>query len=151
MIDIKDLREQVLTGLATSGCFETVVGHEPKAAPARNNVTAAVWNVGMTFVQSSGLAALSARVEIQVRIYTSMLTEPQDDIDPAVMFAADQFIQYVTSDFDLGSRARYIDFLGADGEGFRASSGYLTQDQKPFRVMDIFIPVIVNDAYPLSA
>jgi hypothetical protein len=151
MIDIKDLRTQVLDGLAASGCFEAVVGHEPKAAPSRNGVTAAIWNARLTFVSSSGLAALSARVEFQVRIYTSLFTEPQDDIDPTVMNAADAYLQYVTADFDLAGRARYVDFLGSEGEGLRAESGHVTQDSKPFRVIDIFIPIVINDAYPLSA
>jgi len=151
VIDLRDLRGQVLDGLLASGCFDRVVGHEPKAAPPSGGVTAAVWNVGLTFVRSSGLNALSARVEAQIRIFNSMLMEPQDDIDPAVMDACDKFLAYVTADFDLGSRLRYVDFLGSEGEGLRAATGYLEQDRKPFRVMDVFIPMIINDAYALSA
>lgn len=149
MINFLDLRTQVLDGLAASGQFETVIGHEPKAAPPRTGVAAAIWNTNMR-TASSGLNALSMLVEFQVRCYSSMLQEPQDDIDPRVMAGADALVQYLADTFTLNGRTRYIDFFGSDSEGLRVNSGYLTQDQTPFRVVDVFIPLVINDAYPLS-
>ncbi len=150
-IDFIGLRGNVLDGLAATGLFANVVGHEPKAAPVRDGLTAAIWNAEVSPIQSSGLAALSMLVELQVRIFTSMLGEPQDAIDPAVMDAADKLMAYLASEFTMGSTARYIDLLGSDSEGLRCQTGYLTQDSTPFRVMDVFVPILINDAYTLTA
>lgn len=139
-----------LTSLAgTLGVFDVVVGHEPKAAPSVNGVTCAVFFMGARPIQESGLSNVSMAVEYWVRIYTSMLQEPQDLIDPRVMDAADKILLAVAGKFTLGlSDVRYVDVLGAHTDGLRAVAGYLTQDSKAFRTVDVIVPIIINDAYP---
>jgi len=138
----------VLTGYAaSSGLFDSVTGHEPKAAPSPTGVSASIWWAGTEPILSSGVNSVSVRVEFQCRVYTTMLQEPQDDIDPRIMDAVDVMFTALIGDFDFGSQARYVDVLGSDGERLRAVPGYLTQDSKVFRVADIFVPVLVNDAY----
>ena len=110
-------------------------------------MTAAVWINDLRPIQSSGLASVSVRLEFCCRIGLSMLTEPQDDIDPRVMDAVDSMFLALCGDFDFGSQARYIDLLGSDGEALRALAGYVEQDSKMFRVVTIFVPILINDAY----
>jgi hypothetical protein len=150
-IDSRALINELTTAASTRGLFDSVNGHEPKAAPPRSGVSCAVWWSGLNSVRSSGLGALSVRVQFTMRIYTSMLQEPQDAIDPAVMDAADALFAYLAADFEISGQARYVDLLGSDGEPMGATPGYLTQDGKVFRTVDIMVPVIINDAYPLSA
>lgn len=136
-----------LTGYAArSGYFDSVNGHEPKAAPG-SGVSASFWVNDLRTIQSSGLASVSVRLEFACRIAMNMLTEPQDDIDPSVMDATDSMFLALCGDFDFGSQVRYIDLLGSDGEPLRAQAGYVDQDSKKFRVMVIFIPILINDAY----
>lgn len=136
-----------LTGYAaSSGFFDSVNGHEPKSAP-NTGVSASFWVTDLRAIQSSGLTSVSVRLEFACRIALNMLTEPQDDIDPRIMDATDSMLSALCGDFDFGSQARYIDILGSDGEPLRAQPGYVEQDTKMFRVMVIFIPILINDAY----
>ena len=140
-----------LTGYAaSSGLFDAVNGHEPKAAPA-TGLAASFWINDLRTIQSSGLDSASMRLEFACRISMNMLTEPQDDIDPAVLRAAWSMFMALCGDFDFGSQARYIDTLGSDGEPLRAAPGYVNQDSKIFRVMVIYIPVLINDAFDFTA
>lgn len=143
-----------LTTLASeSGIFENVYGHEPKAAPSVTGVSCGVWvNTGPAVVQSSGLTSGSVRIEFVYRVFRSMLTEPQDNIEPEVLDATDELFTRLAGEFQLGvSGTRYIDVQGADGEGLRAQPGYLEQNNKMFRIMEVFVPVIINDAYTYAA
>ncbi len=150
MIDATDLMSRVASGMAASGLFVATLQHEPKAAPSRDGVTGAVWNAGLMPISASGMTSMSVVLTLQCRIFSSMLAEPQDGIDPAVLAATDAFIAYLCSDFDLGDTVRMIDFYGISSEGLRAQTGYLKQDSTLFRVMDVFVPIIINDAYPFS-
>ncbi len=44
--------------------------------------------------------------------------------------------------------ARLVDLLGAHSQGLRAQSGYVTQDGTIYRVMDVMLPLVVNDLFP---
>jgi hypothetical protein len=141
----------ILDGLVshalTLGLFERVNQHEPKSAPG-NGLTAAVWadEIGPD-PESSGLASTSGVVTFLVRLYTSMLSEPQDAIDPQLLSAVDALMTAYSGDFDLSGSARCVDLLGQSGATLSAKAGYLNQDSKIYRVMTITVPVIVNDVW----
>jgi len=80
-----------------------------------------------------------------------MLTEPQAEIDPAVMAAVDALFTALSGDFSLGGRVRNIDLLGAHGVGLSAQAGYQTINQTAYRVMTIVIPLIINSAWVQEA
>src|SRR2546429_1429361 len=132
------------------GLFERANGHEPKNAPG-NGITAAVWvdYIGPHPGQS-GLATTSARLVLNVRIYTSMLAEPQDAIDPRVLAAVGVLMGEYSGDFDFGGAVESVDLLGRAGPPMSAQAGYLNQDGKLYRVMTITVPVIVNDVWSQS-
>jgi hypothetical protein len=132
-----------------SGLFERVNGHEPKNAPG-NGLTAAVWGQRIDPVLTSGLASSSARLTVQVRVYGNMLAEPLDGIDPNLIEAVDTLMEAYSGDFQLGGAAREIDLLGEHGIALTAIAGYLTQDGRLYRVYDLTVPVIVNDAWTQS-
>lgn len=140
------LVDAVASHAAVTGFFERVNQHEPKSAP--KGLTCAIWVQDLTPVQSSGLAAASVRLTFGVRIYTSMLTEPMDAIDSSVMNAVDALMTDYIGNFTLGGIVRDVDVLGADGPGLRAEAGYQVQDGKAYRVVTIFLPLIINDVYP---
>jgi hypothetical protein len=99
----------------------------------------------------SGLAVSSARVVLNVRIYTSMLQEPQDAIDPAVADAVDALFTAYGGDFELGGAVEAVDLLGMAGPGLSAQAGYLTIADKIYRVMTITLPLLVNDVWTQTA
>ncbi len=130
------------------GMFDRVNTHEPKSAPGRG-FTCAIWagSIGRA-PNKSGLDATTARVEWLIRLYTSMLADPPDAIDPNIMIATDSLLLALNADFMLGGTVRNIDLLGQAGEPLRAEAGYINQDGKLSRVMTIFTPVLINDAWP---
>ena len=147
-ISSRDLFDRLTSHAAASGFFDHVSGHEPKSKPGRG-LTCAVWIDRIEPARSrSGLTTTAARVVFNVRVYTSMLQQPQDEIDLSVMDAADYLFEAYTGDFQLGSDERWIDVLGiTQGHALDAQSGYINIDTKTYRVITISVPVIVNDAW----
>lgn len=147
-IQSQDIFDRLASHAMTSGLFDRVNQHEPKNGPGRG-LTAALWIDKVEPARGrSGLVSTTARVSVNVRIYTSMLQNPQDAIDPSVLDATDKMIEAYTGDFELGSEERFIDVMGiTQGHPLSAQSGYINIDNKVYRVMTITVPVIVNDAW----
>jgi hypothetical protein len=147
-IDIDTLTDRVVSHAMTLGVFDRVNGHEPKVAPnAGSSLTAAVWLDRVEPVKSSGLNSTSVRMAFNVRLYTSMLSEPQDAIDPALVRALDALMGAYSGDFSLGGAVRMVDLLGAYGAPLAAQAGYIQQDQRLYRVFTVTLPLIINDVW----
>lgn len=145
-LNILDLTDQIASHAMRTGYFDRVNQHEPKVAPA-TGMTAAVWANTIVPVPSSGLASTSALLVFNIRLYTSMLQEPQDAIDPSLLAAVDSLLTEYLGDLDLGGTVRNVDVRGQHGEPVRAQAGYVNQDNKLYRVMTITLPLIVNDVW----
>lgn len=153
-----ELRPSVIIDAVASyaaglGYYERVNQHEPKSKNATlEGVTAAVWAQTLDPIgEGSGLSASSARLELQVRTYTNMLAEPQDAIDPRVLDAVNALMAAFHAGFTLGGEVWFVDLLGAYGDKMRARAGYLNLGGAMFRVMDLWVPIIVDDAWPQAA
>lgn len=142
----------VQSKILATGYFAMVNTSEPKSSPV-DPLTAAVWIDRIAPVRSSGLASTSALLLIMCRIYTDMLQEPQDAIDPRVMQATNQVLSDFSGDFELidpqtsAATVREIDLLGAYGPGLSAQAGYISISGVMYRVMTITLPIIVNDCW----
>lgn len=147
VLDIDSILDKITSHAAASGHFDQVNGHEPKNAPGRG-LSCAVWvnKIGPAF-NSSGLNSTSAVLTFHVRLYSPMLQEPQDAIDPNLIKALHVLIAAYAGDFEFGGSVRMVDLRGADSGGLSAQAGYLNQDQQLFRVFTIELPVITNDAW----
>lgn len=146
-IGIVDLLDAVVSKVQGTGYFASVNSHEPKNAPGQG-ISAAVWIQNVSPIKSSGLATTSGRVQFSVRLYSNMLSDPQDDIDPDLVAALDAVLADFSGDFDLGlSNVRYVDLLGSYGDPLSANAGYIDQDKRIYRVFTVTLPVIVNDIW----
>ena len=147
-INSKDLVDRIASHAMALGLFDRVNQHEPKSKPGRG-LTCAVWIDRIEPARGrSGLTATDARVVFNVRVYTSMLQQPQDAIDPNVMDAMDQLFTAYTGDFQLGDETRFIDVLGmTQGHPLLCQSGYINIDNMVFRVLTATVPVIVENAW----
>lgn len=150
MLDVATILDKVVSHALALGHFDRVNTHEPKSAPG-SGVTAAVWFQSLRPVRGSGLASTTVRLEFMLRLYAPMLSEPADAIDPATIAALDALMEELTGDYTLGGTVREVDLLGAYGEPLAARAGYLTQDQQLFRVVDVTLPLIVNDLWTQEA
>lgn len=145
---IDPILDAIVSDAQMSGYFDMVNTHEPKRKPG-TGLTAAVWCDRIECVgAASGLSVTSARVVFMLRIYSNMLQEPQDYIDPELMRATSNLIRRYHDDFDFAGAIRNVDLLGQYGQGLFAQAGYLLIDNALFRVMDLAIPCIVNDVWP---
>lgn len=146
-LDTQQIIDAVTSHALASGHFERVNGHEPKSAPG-NGITGAVWVDATEPARGgSGLAATTARLTLNVRLYTSMLAEPPDAIDPRLMAAHDALMTAYSGDFTLDGLVRAVDLLGMAGVPLSSRAGYLTQDSRLYRVITITLPVLVNDVW----
>ncbi len=147
---VRDVFDKLMSHAMTLGLFETVNSHEPKGAPG-NGLWCALWVQRIAPVRSSGMAATSGRLELMCRIGSNFLAKPEDGIDPAILAAVSTLIGEYSGAFTLGGSARAIDLLGMEGTPLSAQAGYLDVSGKFFRIMDIVIPVIVNDMWQQGA
>lgn len=150
-IDLKGLINAVSSPAAASGHFDAVQGHEPKSAPGNGLLLAVFLSGILPVARASGLATTSARVELTARIYKPFLSQPEDLIDPAIGDAANDLMLAYSADFDLAGLARNVDLLGAHGAPLGGRAGYQKVDTTTYRVFDIVIPIIVNDAWAQEA
>jgi hypothetical protein len=150
-LDASGILDAVVSHAAASGYLDRVNTHEPKSAPG-NGLSAAVWvqNLGPA-VGASGLQSTSGLLTVWLRVYSNMIQEPQDSIDPNVLIAVDALMAAYSGDFQLGGKVRNIDLLGQASDGLSAQAGYLEQDHKMYRVMTISIPMIINDIWEQTA
>jgi hypothetical protein len=151
-LDVTAIMNGITDPMLRSGLFRKVNRHEPKSSPVTKvagqaGLVAAVWVQRVRPVLSSGLASTTALVVMQVRLYTSMLSEPADEIDPEMLTATSKLLQIFSGDFELDGNVRNIDLLGANGIPLEAQAGYLTISKEPLRIMDITLPLIVNDVW----
>lgn len=147
MINTKLIYDSLMSHAMKLGLFERVNGHEPKAAPGRK-LSCAFWVESLRPIpQFSGLAATSALLTVSCMVYVSMLTEPQDSIDPEILEAVDALMAEYSGDFELGGAISHVDLLGKHGEPLTAKAGYREQDNRIYRIMTIDIPMVISDAW----
>lgn len=151
MLDITTILDAVQDHALTTGLFDSVNGHEPKAAPG-SGLTAAVWPQTIGPARgASGLSTTSVRLPLMVRLYTLITQEPADAIDPTMVTAIDVLMGAYSGDFTLGGLIRSVDLLGAFGDPLGGQAGYLMQGGEEYRVWDITLPLIVNDLWDQEA
>lgn len=146
-LNVTGILDAIVSHALASGRFEQVNGHEPESTPSLG-LTAAVWaDQAVALRAASGLGSTTARLDVSVRIYTSVQSEPADAIDPALITAVDDLCAAYVGDFTLGGLIKNVDVLGAHGQPLLVRAGYIQQSGAVYRVMTITLPVIVNDLW----
>jgi hypothetical protein len=116
--------------------------HAPISTPP-NDLAAWITLDDMQPVVSSGLAAVSIMVTLQVHVTMSLNTRPLDSVDPVVLGAVAVLLNAYAGAFTLGGLVREVDIFG----GLKASAGYVLFENNPLRAVEITLPMIVNDAW----
>jgi hypothetical protein len=152
--DFQALIDAVASRAATTGEFETpIAAHEPKSKPG-NGMTCSFWADEIKpLADASGLAFVTGLVTIAMRPQTPFLQEPPDQIDPLIMRAVGALMTSFAGNFQLGLAVpgvRNVDLLGAHSAGLSARAGYVNQGGTMYRVVDVLLPVVVNDLFQES-
>lgn len=146
--DYQGLIDAVASYAMQTGEFENPVPtHEPKSRPGQG-ITCSVWVASIAPIPgASGLNSVTGLIEMTLRPQTPFLQQPADQIDPTLMRAVGALMTLFAGGFTLGNIVRNVDLLGMHSQGLRAQSGYVTQDSTIYRVMDVVLPLIVNDLF----
>lgn len=146
--DFQGLIDAVASYAGTTGEFERVATHEPKARPG-NGMTCSMWYEQISpIAAASGLGAVTGLIELTMRPQVQTNTaQPADQTDPLIMRAVAALITKFAGGFTMAGVVRNVDLLGAHSQGLRARTGYVTQDGAVYRVTDVSVPLIVNDLF----
>lgn len=149
-ISIDEILDAVVSHAQRLGVFEKVNQHEPKNAPG-NGLSAAVWVDRIEPTRGSGLDSTTIKITFTMRLFTNMIQEPQDMIDPQMVKAVDLLLASFSDDFTLDGLIKNVDLLGSTGPGLLAQAGYVRIGSTLFRIMDITVPCMVNDVWEQGA
>ena len=138
---------EVETHALTSGLFERVNTHECASPPGRG-LTCEIWTGGWSLVPAtSGLAVVSMRLELVVRLLCFADREPRDTIDTDLDVASHLLGEAYAGDFTLGGEVSEVDLLGAHGPGLACVAGYVLVDSTRYRTRTITLPLIIDDVW----
>lgn len=144
-LDIDTLLGKLVDHALSTGHFDAVNTHEPDNAPG-NGITANVVMDTITPVPG-GLATTSCRVAFIMALMYPTTVLPRDASEPYLIKALDAVMGRLTGDLRLDDTVRMIDLLGAHGDGLEAIAGYTKIQEQVYRVMELTIPLIVNDVW----
>lgn len=132
----------------TLAVFDTVSvgGDNPSHVPGKG-MHLAIWPQVGDGVQSSGMGALSMRVDLMFRIYGPLQQYPRDEIDIDMIRALDKLGQALCADFTLGGLVRQIDTQGHEGAPIGFTTGFLDVQEQTSRVVTLRCPLIANDVW----
>jgi len=145
-LDVNALTDAVVSYCLRLGVFESVNKHEAIGNIGTYTASVMLQNLGPAR-GASGLAATSVRVELLLRIYVSTVSQPQDDVDPNIASATAAVIAAFSGGFSFSDTVREIDLLGEFGTPLSAQAGYIRVGETLYRIMDVAIPIIVDDVF----
>lgn len=146
-LDVQGIVAAAESHAQATGLFERVVTTEPKSAPGKG-LSCSIWFAEVRPVAAAaGLDAVAVCLTLSVRVWKPMLSQPYGQIDPDMMAATDTLMAAYCSAFTLGGLVRNVDLLGQHGTSLNARSGYVTVDNQHFRIVDINLPLIINDLW----
>lgn len=149
-IDYLALSDAVAGKVSGTGRFLSVSKHDWRAAPSEPGLVAAIIGQRLTPLVTSGLASMSVRCEVIVRILLNGQLDPQDLIDFELLGGADAIMGAIVGDSKLGfsdGSVRCVDIFGSDGEPLRAECGWVDIDRTQYRMCDVFLPILLNDVW----
>lgn len=147
---ITDTLSKLRSAMARTGIFKVVAGVEPSNSPGAG-LTAAVFFSSAHPVELT-LNGISSLYLYTMRIYTDQLSSPSEKIEELIVSAVDKVYSLLAGDFTISDTVREIDFMGQFGTPVAAHSGYIEVPGNPnSRIVDIVIPLVVNDTMELQA
>lgn len=141
--------DALISHAAASGHFTSVNSTDIGSVPTSEGISAVVWPRSVRPIpERSGLASTSVVVSFMVRFFRSMNSDPLGEIDPAMIDAVDALMNAYTGNFTLGGIVAEVDLLGQYGDPLSMESGYIDMgDDGKFRIVDITVPLVINDVW----
>lgn len=138
--------------VAASGRFSSHGIGEPISPPDGDLLHGAVFMRGAGITKIYGDGGTQEVQVVMVRIYRNVLKQPQADGETELAIVAQEIAQDLIQDFSLGANVREIDIAsGQGGEPMTLEWGHVTIDQTIYRVVDIAVPIVVDDSATAAA
>lgn len=155
-VDSDSIIKAVISHASSTGFFDRFAGHEPKSSPG-SGLTGSVWVDRVDPITSrSGLAIVSAKLTLNVRLYTNMkpgaTPDEADMIDPNLTKAVDAMMSAYAGAFTLDGLIEEVDLLGmSGGTPLSARYGYIDIGGTLYRAATLTVPCIVGDVWQEAA
>ena len=151
LFNVTNTLKAVETYLRKDGACGAVTIGEPKSPPGGGKYQAAVY---MRSTAVYGVTANGGTLEVHVvnvRLYKDMLAEPRENIETDLATALARIASDLIGEYDLGATVRNIDVAGAQGTPMSSEWGYTSISEKMFRVIDLRVPLLVDDSATAAA
>jgi hypothetical protein len=147
--EARDIQAALATHVKALGGIERVQEFDPTNAPGKG-ITACL--VAMTGDPRSptGLASSSLRLIWTVR-FLMPPSQPLGSVDPKLLGKAGNLITRLAADLTLGGLARVIDLRGMAGQSVEWRFGWVEIGGTLYRLLDVTVPLIINDVFPEAA
>jgi hypothetical protein len=150
MINVTTLTAKVVAHAMSTKRFSRVNTSENRSVS--KGLSAELWFQRLTPIGAqSGLASVTVRVEFTLRIRSELPRGNSDQIDPEILKAVDDLLNRYCTNFTLGGAVKEVDIFGANGAGLESNAGYIKIDDVDYRVVDITLPLIINDVWEEEA
>jgi hypothetical protein len=151
-LSIDSITSALSSSAQALGVFDTVNSYEVKNPPGTGITCEIVFGSFELVPTRSGLQDVSFKLTYKVRIRTTWAQQPTDGIDPALLKACDVLLASYIGGFTLGGNTNAIDLLGlTGGTPITAQSGYIDQGGVMYRIVEITLPLIVDDLWTEAA
>ena len=150
--DISASMQKVASHLMGSGYLTggVLIG-EPKG-PVEDFTAGVMLGSDAIQVVELTLGTTIERHGIQVRLYHPISFSEDDDEQVELRMAqlTSDVMKLIAEDFQLGDGIRQVDIGGIYGSPMAAQAGYLQIDQTQHRIVDITVPLIVDDTATMA-
>ena len=150
---VKATLQAMQSYVAASGYFKAghMVGHPKRPVPAQGSQL-----FGAVYMMSQSVVALTLSTTIElhtvgIRVFRNFLTEPIESIQFELADAVSQIENDLIGEFDLGASIRNVDVGGQYGQPLRSDWGTLDLGGVMYDIVDITVPLIVDDSATLVA
>jgi|TARA_Y100000310_G_scaffold99018_1_gene96802 hypothetical protein len=144
---IKDTLVSMQSILRQQGnVYDAVIGEPKKPFTPKGQtrrVAAAIW-----MTDWAPTLTLATSVEVftaMVRLHVDAFSENVEETELALADAFNEFTTGAQQGYTLGSTIRNIDVAGEMSAGMSGAWGHVTYSDTTYRIVDIVVPLIVND------
>ena len=123
--------------LLATGRFKAVTIGEPTRAPESPHAAVLMSRYEVPMVTSGTIE----RRTLMIRIYIKAFQEPTADVEYLLDDLVTETMEDIFEDYDLGGNVRAV-----EPTLVTATSGYQQVDDTTFRLVDISVPVIIDDS-----
>jgi hypothetical protein len=145
-LQVEEITARCVSFVAGLGVVEDVNGGDIRHMIG-GGLKAGIFVSDLTTIRSSGLDAVSVRLEQTIRLYERLQVEPSDVLDVETLRAVDAICNAFVENFEIDGIVRQVDVLGEHGQPLRARPGFLTVQEQDCRIADVMVPLICDDVW----